>query len=306
MQKRFILQNTVCVVLSSMVSCTGSTSGFLRLQAMETIQADDAQQLVNYLAADEMNGRAYKSREAHQAAEFIAGQFISSQLTPLGDKGSLFQDIEIEGAAPNVVGLRKGSGEKFLLITAHYDHLPPAKDGEDRIYNGADDNASGTAAIIEIAQAFSMLHGEFKASIIFVAFTGEEAGFRGSRYFAEHPPMDLKNSLGIINLDMVSRGEANLIFCEGGDTAPTLLDAIKRANETVGLEIRYDIHRDWLRQSDQWSLMQKDVPGLYFGVEDHPDYHKVTDHADKIFPKLIERVARLVFLAAADVIDDAN
>lgn len=272
-----------------------------RRRALDAIRAGEVQDLVNHLASDEMNGRSFRSDEAHQAARFIAEQFEAAKLEPMGDDDSWFQAIEVEGAAPNVVGIRRGTGESFLLITAHFDHLRPATEGTDRIYNGADDNASGTAAIITIARGFAKLQDQLEASIVFVAFTGEEAGLRGSRYFAKHPPLDLKKSLGIINLDMVSRGEENLIFCEGGDSAPDMLDAIKRANETIELEIRYDVHPEWMRQSDQWSLLREGVPALYFGVEDHEDYHKVSDHADKILPKLVERVARLTFLAAADI-----
>jgi hypothetical protein len=280
------------------------SEGNARRLAMETIRADDLQQLVDHLASDEMQGRSFNSPEAHEASKFIAKQFEAAGLAPLGDEASWFQAIGIEEAAPNVVGIHRGTGERFLLITAHFDHLPPARKGEDRIYNGADDNASGTSAIIEIARAFAELDEPFEASIVFVAFNAEERGLVGSRHFARNPPLDLKNAIGIINLDMVSRGEENLLFCEGGDSAPDMLASIKKANETIGLDLKFDVHPEWMRQSDQWSLLREGVPALYFGVEDHVDYHKVTDHPDKILPKLIERAARLTFLAATDLASD--
>lgn len=287
-------------------SATIASTGAARRAAMETIRADDVQTLVDHLASDAMNGRHYKSPEAKKAANFIADQFKASELEPLGDEGTWFQAIDVEDASPNVVGIRRGRGERFLLITAHYDHLRPAREGKDRIYNGADDNASGSAAIIEIAGAFAALDEKFESSIIFVAFTGEEAGMRGSRYFADHPPLALKHAIGILNLDMVSRGKENLLFCEGGNTASEMLASIKHANETIGLDLRFDEHPEWMRQSDQWSLVSKGVAALYFGVEDHADYHKVTDHSDRIIPKLTERAARLVFLAAAELTSAAK
>jgi len=280
------------------------------LKAMTAIRAADVQELVDHLASDEMNGRFFKGPEAKVAAKYIAGKFEAAGLEPLGDEGTWYPDIEIADAAPNVVGVRRGRGERFLLITAHFDHLPPAKEGEDRIYNGADDNASGTAAILEIADAFAALEGglggELEASVVFVAFTGEESGLLGSRYFAEHPPLPLEHAIGILNLDMVSRGEANLLYCEGGDSAPAMLESIKRANETIGLDIKFGTHPEWMRQSDQWSLLRKGVPALYFGVDDHPDYHQVTDHADRIIPELVEKAARLTFLAAAELVSEAD
>ncbi|MCZ6835614.1 MAG: M28 family peptidase [Planctomycetota bacterium] len=289
-------------VTAGMASTGDEKIGEARQLAMKSIQAGDLQKLVDFLASDDMNGRSFKSAEAHEASKYIAKQFKEAGLTPLGDDGLWFQNIEIHEAAPNVVGIRKGKGDRFLLITAHFDHLPPKKTGDDRIFNGADDNASGTSAIIEIARAFGELDEMFEASIVFVAFNAEERGLVGSRHFAKHPPLDLKKAIGIINLDMVSRGEENLIFCEGGPSAPGMLPSIKKANKTIGLEIRFDTHPEWMRQSDQWSLLKEGVPALYFGVDDHPDYHKVTDHADKILAKLIERVARLTFIAAVDLV----
>jgi hypothetical protein len=271
-----------------------------RSEALDTIRAEDVQRHVDYLASDELGGRWSPSPEARLAADYVAAAFAAAGLEPLGDDGTWFQSID-DRLAPNVVGIERGTGPGYVLVTAHYDHLRPRGAGEDRIFNGADDNASGTAAVLEIAEAFGRLERATTASVVFVAFTAEEMGLRGSRFFVQHPPFGLDEIVGVVNLDMVSRGEENLIFCEGGPDAPELLAAAERANAVVGLEIRHDRHPEWLRQSDQWPFLQAGVRALYFGVEDHPDYHRVSDHADRILPVLTERVARLVFLILLDV-----
>lgn len=184
------------------------------------------------------------------------------------------------------------------MISAHYDHLPPLKRGGDRIFNGADDNASGTAAVLELARYFAARAraGERPGpTLLFAAFTGEELGLLGSRAFVRSPPVEREHLWADLNLDMVSRGREDLIFCEPGEGADFLLAAVRSANAMLGeLELRVGEHPEWLVQSDQDSFLRAGIPALYFGVEDHEDYHRVTDSAEKVLPELIARVARLV------------
>ncbi len=268
--------------------------------ALETIKAADIQKHVDYLASDELEGRFANSLGARAAAVYVEKHFSAAGLEPLGEGSTFAQPLAKGDLAPNVVGLCRGSGAGFVLITAHYDHLAPRKKGEDRIYNGADDNASGTAALLEIAEALSKLDERPSSSIVLVAFNGEEVGLVGSRHFVAHPPFPLAEIRGVVNLDMISRGQENVIFCEGEARAPLLAAALRRANEFVGLEIRWNEHPAWLRQSDQYAFLEKSVPALYLGVEDHEDYHETSDHADKILAGLAEKVTRLAFLAALD------
>jgi hypothetical protein len=269
--------------------------------ALESIRAEDIRADVAFLASDELAGRSARSPEGRRAAHWIAERFQGAGLEPLGDAGTWLQAVENDALAPNVVAILRGDGPGYVLLGAHYDHLPPRKKGDDRIYNGADDNASGTAALLEIAEALGKLAERPRASVVLVAFTGEELGLRGSRAFVEHPPLPFSELRGVVNLDMISRGQENLIFCEGESKAPRLAAAARKANENVGLEIRWNVHPEWLRQSDHWPFLQKDVPALYFGVEDHDDYHRPSDTADKILAPLAEKVTRLVFLLALDV-----
>ncbi len=214
-----------------------------------------------------------------------------------------FMPLADPEAAPNVIAVlpaREGSpvADRTIVISAHYDHLPPKRRGEDRIYNGADDNASGTCGIIAIARAVAALPERPACRMMFVAFTGEEAGLKGAKRFVAEPPLPLDSILGVFNLDMISRGEENLIYCDGRDFSEPLRKVLRAANEAVAMEIRFDTHPDWLDRSDQGPFLAKGVPAVLFSVEDHEDYHQVTDHADRILPGLAARTARLVALAS--------
>jgi Zn-dependent M28 family amino/carboxypeptidase len=256
---------------------------------------------VRWLASDELQGRHYRSKEAMIAAKYIADKWKEAGLVPLLGKSSMYIPTDDPRAAPNVAAMWRGNGDGYVLLTAHYDHLKPRMRGEDKIYNGADDNASGTAALIAIAQAIASQQESLPASIVFVAFTGEEAGFIGSEHFVQNPPFPLSNIRALINLDMISRGEPNTIFLEGAPDAPKIALAIHKANKQIGLTIIRDAHPDWLQRSDQAPFLDHGVPCVFLSVEDHEDYHRVTDHADRIIPELAAKTAQLAFLAAVDL-----
>jgi len=277
---------------------TGASTG--ASPGSPAILAADIQAHVDYLASDEMAGRGARTPEARVAADYIAAQLAGSGVEPLGDDETWFQTVD-EELAPNVVGIVRGQEPGFVVISAHYDHLPPLESGDDRIFNGADDNASGVAAVLEVGAALGALETPPRRSIVLVAFTAEELGLRGAYHFVANPPLPLDELLGNLNMDMISRGEENLLFCEAGKGAEALLEAVRRANETVGLDIRYGEHPRWIRQSDQYAFVRAGHPALYFGVEDHVDYHKVSDHADKILPGLAASVAQLVYLTATSL-----
>ena len=145
------------------------------------------------------------------------------------------------------------------------------------------------------------LKDRLESSVILIAFTGEEAGLKGSRHFVDQSPIDLKKVRGLFNLDMISRGTKNTIFIDGAKGAPSLIKALKKANDSIGLTLRVDEHPDWLSRSDQWPFITKGVPAVLFSVEDHEDYHQVTDHADRIMADLARNVARLIALATLDL-----
>ncbi|HED64853.1 MAG TPA: M28 family peptidase, partial [Planctomycetes bacterium] len=211
---------------------------------------------VEFLADDAMEGRSARHAGGRRAARCIARAFEDLGLEQVPGVRGWFQDVGT-GLSPNVLGLVRGRDPGFLVISAHYDHLPPLEEGRDRIFNGADDNASGVAAVIELAGYFRRhARGGRRrgVSLLFAAFTGEELDLLGSEKFVTDPPVALAEIRGDINLDMISRGRRDLIFCEPGGSADRLLEAVLRANAALGeLEVRVGDHPEWLEQSDQES-----------------------------------------------------
>jgi len=269
----------------------------------ESIDEPSLLAAVSHLASDEYYGRFYRSPFAFKAAEWIRARLEAAGLSPGAAGGSWTQPLADPEAGPNVIGMlpaRPDSphAERVLLISAHYDHLPPKRRGEDRIFNGADDNASGTCGIIAIAEALAALPTRPGRRILFVAFSGEEAGLLGAKRFVAEPPVALESIDAVLNLDMISRGDPNRIFVDGREFSEPIRSALRAANAAIGLDIRFDEHPDWLDRSDQGPFLRQGIPAVLFSVEDHEDYHQVTDHADRILPALAARTSRLVALAA--------
>jgi hypothetical protein len=261
---------------------------------LSSITPDEIADHIEFLASDAMNGRGSRTPDGQKAAEYVVKNFEAAGIEPFGDNGTWYAALSQSGYSPNVVGIVRGSSEGYIVLSAHYDHLEPASSGSDRIYNGADDNASGTAAILEIAQALGQARGlQPKASIILIAFSAEELGLLGSHDWVDKRVVEPDQILGVSNMDMISRNHDNVIFCEGADDYPKLAQAVDDANDLVNLDIMFDMHPEWTSQSDHYPFIQAGIPALYFGVEDHPDYHKVTDSADKTIPGLTAKVARL-------------
>jgi Zn-dependent M28 family amino/carboxypeptidase len=223
----------------------------------------------------------------------------------------------------NVLGLIEGSdpttGNEVVVVGAHYDH-----DGEafGQIWYGADDNGSGTASLLELAEAFGPGSLRLPRSILLSAWAGEEKGLLGSRYYVGHPPFPLNQTIAMLQMDMIGRNEdhpanrsqqvpeeraaenTNSLNVLGTAFSPDLKTIISRANTQVGLTLRfrYDFGAEELmRRSDQWSFLRKGVPAIFFFAGLHPDYHTPRDTPDKInYPKL-EKAARLVYLTTVQL-----
>ncbi len=195
----------------------------------------------------------------------------------------------------NVAGYWKGSDpelkNEFVVIGAHYDHVGVISDS---VYNGADDNASGTAGILEVAQAFARSPERPKRSILFIAFAGEEKGLFGSRYYTENPLVPLDQTVAMLNLDMISRNDTNEVAIIGTLSSPDLKKINKEANTSVRMDLKYDQDRYFLR-SDHYSFYRKGIPVLFYNTKDTPDLHKPTDDPEKIIPEKMARIGRLVF-----------
>lgn len=206
----------------------------------------------------------------------------------------------------NVAAFHRGSDpsmrEEVVILGAHYDHIGQSnRTGETNF--GADDNGSGTTALLEIAQAFGTSKIETPRTILFLFFAGEEKGLIGAKRYVERPVIPLDRTIAMINMDMVGRNEPRRIDVLGANEHPKLYATARRAaaNRRVGgLRVEKG-GQEYFQRSDHFPFHERGVPVLFFFSGTHDDYHKPTDTADKIHPEKIARVARTIFLTAADL-----
>ncbi len=201
----------------------------------------------------------------------------------------------------NVIGFLQGSDPKLskevVVVGAHYDHIG-IKHGH--IYPGADDNASGTAALLEIAEAFSDMPIRPRRSILFIAFTAEELGLLGSEYYVNHPWVPLSRTVAMINLDMIGRNEENQVTVIGSNRSPELQAINEAANREIGLTLLYNGEK-YFSRSDQANFARNGIPVIFYNTDTHEDYHQPTDTPEKINAIKMTRIARLAFLVAWEV-----
>jgi len=204
----------------------------------------------------------------------------------------------------NVIGLIEGVDPKLknelVVIGAHYDHVGFKKqhgEGEDYIFNGADDNASGTSAVLAIAKAFSASKKKPKRSVLLMTFAGEEKGLFGSRAYVEQPLWSLENTVAMLNLDMVGRNAPDSVSVGGVTRSPDLIKINEEENAAVGLTLDYSVEQ-YHHRSDQYNFARKKIPFLFYFTGVHADYHQVGDHPEKINEHKIARIATLAFRVA--------
>jgi hypothetical protein len=267
--------------------------------------------VVRRLSSPEFEGRAAGTRGGARARAFIAGRFEVAGLKPLGKGGTFVRPVNVVVSpstrtrmrlsrpdAANVVGLLKGRGRGagVILVSAHYDHLGIV-DGV--LYPGADDNASGVAVLLAAAVHFTK--HQPRHDFVFVAFDGEELDLAGSTAFVASPPIPIDRMRLVVNLDMVSRSARREIFAAGTTHHPslrTVLDEVRR-RASVRLVFGHDQpgRDDWTQDSDHWPFHKAGVPFVYFGVEDHHDYHRPSDTADRIDAAFFGNVADTILEA---------
>jgi hypothetical protein len=216
--------------------------------------------------------------------------------------------------APNVVALLPGRdpalAREYVVVSAHLDHVGDARGLADSVFNGADDNASGTAALVEIARALSALPAAERPrrSVLFVAVSGEEHGLLGSRWFVEHPTVPLADVVANVNLDMVGRNAPDVVTGVGLDLS-TLGDAARAAAAgPYGLTLVPDPQpeeRHFLR-SDQYSFAAAGIPALMLSTGPHADYHRATDEASRLDADKAARVGRVALDLVRRVADGAE
>ncbi len=256
---------------------------------------------VRMLSSDAMQGRGIGTEGAIDARLYILMRMRELGLEPVDQeftfKTRKGEDVEGVNLMARIAGIEPGG--RAIVVTAHYDHLG-VRDGQ--IYNGADDNASGVAGALAVAQAFKDKPPKHDVWIVFL--DGEESGLRGARAFVETPPVPLPSIALNINFDMLSKNAKGELYAAGGAASPwvkaqleTLIPAapaILKLGHDTGPDDSFD---NWTYQSDHGAFARAGVTWVYFGVEDHPEYHKPTDDFVTIPQAFFRKAVETVVLA---------
>ena len=254
---------------------------------------------LSVLAHDSMEGRAAGSEGAARARRFLVDELGEIGVTPLGDAYEHAFPMGDRGTGVNLLGRIPGRTDgPWIVLGAHYDH-EGIRAGQ--VYNGADDNASGTAAVLEIARV--LVADPPEHPVLVALWDDEEQGLRGARAFAADPPVPLEDIALNVNLDMVSR-TGGLLWAGGAHHTPALRPVLEAVAAGAPLDLRLGHDRpnapegdDWTMQSDHAAFHEQGVPFVYFGVEDHPDYHRPTDDVERVDPGEFVRSARAILMA---------
>lgn len=281
-------------------------------------QESDLQQIkndINELASDEMKGREVGTKGQDLAAEYIVNRMQSIGLIAVNEEQGFFQEFAIKPKAnphstqeiadqdaqeiqvKNVIGFLNRNAQFTIVIGAHYDHLGMGAEGslhagKKEIHNGADDNASGVAIMLDIAHQInsSSLYQEY--NFLFIAFSGEERGLWGSNYYCKNPLIPNENISYMINLDMVGRYEEQRgLAIHGVGTSPVWEDVLKESNES---QVPLVLSESGVGPSDHTSFYLQDIPVLHFFTGQHEDYHKPSDDTEKINFDGMQMISELI------------
>jgi len=279
----------------------------------------NAQQLFNeqvlidnfkYLSSDALEGRKPETKGSEEARTFIKAQFKKLKLETFDKDYELPFEFDSKSRnkvkGVNLAGWIKGTNKngKYIIISAHYDHVG-VKEG--KIYNGADDNASGTCALFAIAEHFK--NNNPQHNIVIVAFDAEEMGLQGAKAFVKNPPVAIKDVVANINMDMVSRADNKELVACGTFFYPQLKPFVDQV--TIAEPVKFVFGHDdpeqykgednWTFSSDHGPFHSAKIPFLYFGVADHKDYHQHTDEFENVDLEVYKSCVRLIVLASSNV-----
>ncbi len=284
--------NFLFLSLVFFIYLTGCEQTDKQNSAINSLQND-----IDFLASDQLEGRETGSEGAVQAAKFLAKRFKEIGLEPKGTDG-YFQEFSFSPrknphAAPsddslkitarNVIGFIDNKARNTIILGAHFDHLGYGDEnslykGDSSIHNGADDNASGVAAMLLLAE--ELLERNINNNYLFIGFSGEEKGLFGSNYYSKNATIDLEKVNYMINMDMVGRlNEENALAINGTGTSPSWNEIV----DDIGIDtLKLITSESGIGPSDHTSFYLKDIPVLHFFTGQHEDYHKPSDDTDKI------------------------
>lgn len=322
-------------IFGLLVACGGSSSTpgkttaatpVNRSQYMKTITEAELKTHLTIVASDAMEGRETGSEGQKKAGLYLIEQYRKNGIPAPKNSNGYYQPVpaaylnakynENLGDSENILAFIEGSEkpEEIVVLSAHYDHVG-VKNGE--VYNGADDDGSGTVALLEIAQAFQKAkkegHGP-KRSILFLHVTGEEHGLHGSRYYTENPLFPLKNTVADVNIDMIGRRDAahanngQYIYVIGSDYLSSDLHAVCEEVNTqytkLQLDYKYNDRKDPNRfyyRSDHYNFAKNNIPSVFLFSGVHEDYHKPTDDVEKIEFDLLAKRAQYAFVIVWEI-----
>ena len=259
-------------------------------------------QNLKILSSDSLAGRKTGTNQNALARAFIKAQFKKFKLETLGNDYELPFSFDRRGeplSGINIAGVirSKAKTDTYIVVSAHYDHLGVR---DEKIFNGADDNASGTAALFALIEHFRK--NKPKHNLLFVAFDAEEMGLQGARAFVKQPPVPLEKIILNINMDMVARADKNELVACGTFYYPYLKPLLLKIKEQGGVRLIFG-HDDpqqhkgsdnWTQSSDHGPFHDAKISFIYFGVEDHADYHKHTDDFEKVTPARYINCVKLI------------
>lgn len=310
-------------IIASVVSCSTQKNNVAEVnpkQYMETITVDDLKTHLYIVASDEMEGRETGSNGQKKAGKYLIDQYKDNAVPFPKGATDYYQKVpasylNAKGGnnlpdSENIWAYIEGSEKpnEVIVISAHYDHVG-IENGE--IYNGADDDGSGTVALLEIAQAISKAKKEGngpKRSILFLHVTGEEHGLIGSSYYADNPLFPLSNTIANVNIDMIGRHDefhnnsSNYTYLIGSDYLSTdLYNICEEANKkyvNLFLDYKFNDRNDPNRfyyRSDHYNFAKNGIPSVFLFTGVHADYHKPTDTVDKIEFDALAKRTQLAF-----------
>ena len=297
-------------------------------RALNTINRSSAEATINFLASDELQGREAGFHGSRVTSEYIVSLLQWMGVSPLADsyfqpfdayrkerqkKGrlevhpdsiaKLKQEVHQKLTMRNVLGMIPGKNTKeYVIVGAHFDHLgiDPALDG-DQIYNGADDNASGVSAVLQIARAFLASGQQPERNVIFAFWDGEEKGLLGSKYFVQTCPF-LSQIKGYLNFDMIGRNnkpqQPKQVVYFYTAAHPGFGDWLKEDIRKYGLQLEPD-YRAWenpIGGSDNGSFAKVGIPIIWYHTDGHSDYHQPSDHADRLNWDKVVEITKASFL----------
>lgn len=324
--KKYLILGAALLALSCKSTKSDLNSEATVSKYMNTITPDELRKHLTIVAADDMQGRETGSEGQKKAGRYLIAQYKADKIAfPTGAKDyyqhipAAFLNAKRNEGLPdseNIWAFIEGTEkpDEIVVISAHYDHVG-VKDGQ--VYNGADDDGSGTVALLEIGQAFQKAKKDGngpKRSVLILHVTGEEHGLHGSRYYSENPLFPIAKTVADVNIDMIGRRDEphkstnNYIYVIGADRLSSDLDRIVREQNDkftkIDLDFKFNDRNDpnrFYNRSDHYNFAKNGIPSVFFFSGVHEDYHKPGDDVEKIEFDALTRRARLAFVTAWEI-----